>query len=209
MVNKYRINQFAERIGRSATTIRRWEREGKLIAKRLPSGHRFFDESDVRLMLGGAPEKRLTIVYCRVSSAQQKEDLASQVLAMQSFCLASGVAVDEWVKEVGSGMNFRRKQFISLVDRIQRGEISKILVAHKDRLMRFGFELFEHIAVENGCEIVVVNQDSLSPQQEIVEDLMSIVHTFSSRLEGIKKYEQQIKSAFPEYRIGATKGHCE
>lgn len=160
-------------------------------------------------MLGGAPEKRLTIVYCRVSSAQQKEDLASQVLAMQSFCLASGVAVDEWVKEVGGGMNFRRKQFISLVDRIQRGEISKILVAHKDRLMRFGFELFEHIAVENGCEIVVLNQDSLSPQQEIVEDLMSIVHTFSSRLEGIKKYEQQIKSAFPEYRIGATKDHCE
>lgn len=75
MNNKYRINEFAKRVGRSTCTIRRWEKEGKLIAKRLPSGQRYFDESDVRLMMGGAPEKRSTLVYCRVSSAGQKDDL--------------------------------------------------------------------------------------------------------------------------------------
>jgi predicted site-specific integrase-resolvase len=140
-----------------------------------------------------------------VSSALQKDDLASQVAAMETYCRSAAIPVDRWVQEVGSGMDFKRKHFLSIVDRIQRGEIAKLLVAHKDRLMRFGFDLFHHIAAENGCEIVVVNQESLSPQQEMVEDLMAIVHTFSGRLSGMRKYKSEIKSDFPEYKLGATK----
>jgi predicted site-specific integrase-resolvase len=109
------------------------------------------------------------------------------------------------VQEIGGGMNFKRKHFLSIMDRIQRGEISKLLIAHKDRLMRFGFDLFQHIASENGCEIVVVNQASLSPQQEMVEDLMAIVHTFSCRLYGMRKYKSEIKSDFPEYNLTTPK----
>ena len=75
------------------------------------------------------------------------------------------------------------------------GEISKLLIAHKDRLVRFGFDYFEHLAITNGCEIVIVNQDSLSPQQEMVEDLMAIIHTFSCRLYGLRKYKKNIKRA--------------
>ncbi len=205
MANNYRIHEFAKRIGRSTATIRRWEREGKLVAKRLPSGHRYFDESDVRAMMGAAPEKRETVVYCRVSSAGQKDDLASQVAAMEMYCRAAAIPVDQWVQEVGGGMNFKRKHFLSIVDRIQRGEIAKLLVAHKDRLMRFGFDLFHHIAAENGCEVVVVNQESLSPQQEMVEDLMAIVHTFSCRLYGMRKYKSEIKNDFPEYKLVTPK----
>ncbi|MHB1566964.1 MAG: MerR family transcriptional regulator, partial [Acidiferrobacter sp.] len=96
MSKTYSMGGFAKRIGRSAQTVRRWEREGKLMAKRLPSGHRTFDESDVRHMLGGAPENRMTVVYCRVSRAGQKDDLASQVNAMETYCLGAGIAVDEW-----------------------------------------------------------------------------------------------------------------
>ena len=169
MNKHYRIHEFAERLGRSTQTIRRWEREGKLTAKRLPSGQRYFDESDVRAMMGVQPERKLTVVYCRVSSAGQKDDLSSQVAAIELYCRSAGVPVDEWVQEIGGGMDFKRKHFLALVDRIQRGEIVKLLVAHKDRLMRFGFDLFHHIATENGCEIVVINQESLSPQQEISE----------------------------------------
>lgn len=198
MSKQYRINEFAARIGRSTSTVRRWESEGKLIAKRLPSGHRYFDESDVRAMLGGAPERRLTVVYCRVSSAGQKDDLESQVRAMEAYCLAGAIAVDEWIKEVGGGMNFKRKQFLHLLDRIQRGEISKVLIAHKDRLVRFGFDLLEHLAIEQGCEIVVVNQETLSPEQEMVEDLLAIVHTFSCRLYGMRKYKKQLKEDYPQ-----------
>ncbi|MDN0076471.1 MerR family transcriptional regulator, partial [Crenobacter sp. SG2303] len=92
MSNQYRINEFAKRIGRATSTVRRWEREGKLTAKRMPSGHRYFDESDVRTILGGAPERRLTVVYCRVSRAGQKDDLESQIKAMEAYCLAGAIA---------------------------------------------------------------------------------------------------------------------
>jgi len=205
MIRNYRINEFAKRVGRSVQTVRRWEKEGKLTAKRLPSGHRYFNESDVRAILGIAPEKKDIVVYCRVSSAGQKDDLASQVRAMEEYCRGAGVPVDVWMQEVGGGMNFKRKHFLHLVDRIQRGEVQKLLIAHKDRLMRFGFDLFNHIATENGCEIVVMNQESHSPQQEMVEDLMAIVHTFSCRLYGMRKYEKQIQEDFVDYKIGVVK----
>ncbi|MHB8255284.1 MAG: IS607 family transposase [Acidiferrobacter sp.] len=201
----YSMGEFAKRIGRSAQTVRRWEREGKLVAKRLPSGHRTFDESDVRHMMGRAPENRLTIVYCRVSRAGQKDDLASQVDAMETYCRGAGIAVDEWVQEIGGGMNFKRKHFLNILDRIQRGEVGKLLVAHTDRLARFGYDLIGHLATENGCEIVVVNQNSLSPQQEMVEDLLSIVHTFSCRLQGMRKYKKQLREDYPEYRVTEPK----
>ena len=103
MNKNYRIHEFAERIGRSTDTVRRWEREGKLIAKRLPSGHRYFDESDVRIILGKAPDKKDIVVYCRVSGAGQKDDLASQVAAMETYCLAAGIPVDQWIQEIGGG----------------------------------------------------------------------------------------------------------
>jgi predicted site-specific integrase-resolvase len=124
---------------------------------------------------------------------------------METYCLSAAIPVDQWIQEIGGGMNFKRKQFLILLDQIQRGEIQKVLVAHKDRLMRFGFDLFAHIATENGCEIVVVNQEALSPQQEMVEDLMSIVHTFSCRLYGMRKYKQAIKEDFPDLKLAETK----
>lgn len=205
MSKRYSIGKFAKRIGRSPQTIRRWESEGKLQAKRLPSGHRYFDESDVRAMLGVVPKIRHVVVYCRVSRARQKDDLAAQVRAMETYCLSAGIAVDEWITEVGDGMNFKRKHFLDLVDRIQRGEICRLLIAHKDRLMRFGFDLFAHIAEENGCEIIVVNQESLSPEQEMIEDLMAIMHAFSCRLPSIRKYKQAIKDDYPD----CTMSKCE
>jgi len=84
------------------------------------------------------------------------------------------------------------------MSRIQNGEIAKLLIAHKDRLCRFGFDYFLFLAKENGCEIIVVNQESFSPQQEMVEDLMAIIDTFSCRLYGLKKYKTDIKKAITD-----------
>ncbi|KJJ85303.1 transposon resolvase [Candidatus Omnitrophus magneticus] len=189
----YRVNEFAKRIGKTTKTLRRWDETGKLNAKRQISGHRYYDESDVRKALGIKEVDRKTVVYCRVSSPGQKDDLQSQLVAMEQYCIANGIAVDEWITEIGGGMNFKRKKFLSIVSRVQTGEISRLFVAHKDRLMRFGFDLFEEIAGNNGCEVTVVNQESLSPQQEVVEDLMAIIHTFSYRLYGLRKYKKEIK----------------
>lgn len=106
--------------------------------------------------------------------------------------------LDEWISEIGGGMNFKRKRFLRLMDEIQQGKISKLIIAHKDRLCRFGFEYFEHMAKECGCEIVVVNHESLSPQKEMVEDLLSIIHTFSCRLYGLRRYSKILKKDFAQ-----------
>lgn len=88
----------------------------------------------------------------------------------------------EFIEEIGGGLNFERKKFVVLMDCIGRSEIETLIVAHKDRLTRFGFEWFEHYAKVNGCELLVLNQERLSPEQEMVQDLMTIVPCFSSRL---------------------------
>lgn len=195
MDNKYRIHEFAKKIGVSVKTLRRWDMNGKLVAKRTPSNHRYYEEADLRKLYGIKEESRKTVVYCRVSSTRQKNDLESQITAMEQFCLASGIAVDDWIQEIGGGMNFKRQKFLTLMSRIQRGEIAKLLIAHKDRLCRFGFDYFSFLAKENDCEIIVVNQESLSPQQELIEDLMAIIHTFSCRLYGLRKCKKNIKKA--------------
>ncbi|MCZ6675816.1 MAG: IS607 family transposase [Candidatus Poribacteria bacterium] len=190
MSRLYRVKEFAERIRKSTSTLRRWDKEGKLVAKRSAGGHRYYDESDVRKALGielSETDKK-TIVYCRVSSRSQLPDLKSQVQSMRMFCLGAGIAVDEWLEEISGGMNFKRKVFLNLFDRIERGEITKLIIAHKDRLVRFGFDFFEGFAAKHDCEIVVVNQEQLSPQEEMVQDLMAIIHCFSSRLYGLRNF---------------------
>jgi len=191
----YRLHEFAKRIGKSTSTLRRWDREGTLKAKRFPSGHRYYDESDVRRLFGIKEPDRKIVVYCRVSSSGQRNDLKSQIEAMEQFCLASGIAVDEWISETGSGMNFKRKKFLALMTAIQRGEVKQLIVAHKDRLVRFGFDCFQYMAEQNGCELLIVNQESLSPQEEMVNDLMAIVHVFSSRLYGLRSYKKTLREA--------------
>ena len=123
----------------------------------------------------------------------KKDDLDSQVKALENFCAGSGLAVDDWVSEIGGGMNFKRKEFLNLIEDITAGRISKLVIAHKDRLVRFGFVLIEKLAIDNGCEVIIMNQESMSPQQEMVEDLLAIVHTFSCRLYGLRKYKNKIK----------------
>jgi putative resolvase len=192
MDNLYSISEFSKRVNVSASTLRRWDSSGEFPAKKRPSGHRYYDESDVRKLLNLTPEElRKVVVYCRVSSHGQKDDLRSQVEAMEKYCLASGIAVDEWIQEVGGGMSFKRKKFLNLMDEIVSGEVKRLIVAHKDRLVRFGFDFIGHLAQRHGCEIEVINQESLSPQEEMTEDLLAIVHTFSCRLYGMRKYKKE------------------
>lgn len=112
---------------------------------------------------------------------------------METFCLGAGIAVDEWITEIGGGMDLSREKFVQLMDRIEDGRIARVVVAHKDRLARFGVDYIEHVAVRHGCEIVAANSESLSPQQELAEDLLAIVHSFSRRLHGLRHYEKQLR----------------
>ena len=136
-----------------------------------------------------------TVVYCRVSRRRRQADLQRQVAAMETYCLGADVAVDEWLSEIGGGLDFKRQVFLQLMERIEKREVSHLLIAHQDRLTRFGFDWFEHFAQRHDCTLTVVNQESLSPQEEMVEDLMAIVHTFSRRLSGLRSYQKPLREA--------------
>ena len=178
-------------MGVTADTLRRWDREGKLSPNKTISGHRMYTELDfqkaLRITIDQKPKR--AVIYCRVSSSNQKDDLQSQIQAMEYFALGRGL-VTETITEIGGGMNFSRKKFMQLITDIISGEIGTVIIAHKDRLARFGFELVDNMAKQYGCEIIVVNKEELSPQQEMIEDLMSIIHTFSCRLYGLRKYKK-------------------
>ena len=114
---------------------------------------------------------------------------------MEQFCAANGWAVDEWIREVGGGLDFDRPRFLRILDGIVHGRIERLIVAHRDRLCRFGFEMIEHLCRTHGCDLVVMNQESLSPEQEMAEDMLFNVHCFSARLHGLRNYRRSLRQA--------------
>ena len=189
----------AKLLGVTVKTLQRWEREGRLIPiARTDSNRRLYTELQLREFIGlrhavAAPTR--LVAYCRVSSAAQKPDLANQRKVLEEFVIARGLANVEFVEEIGGVLNFKRKRFLALMDEIGRREVKTLILAHRDRLTRFGFEWFEHFARMNGCELLVLNQERLSPEQEMVQDLMTIVHCFSSRLYGLRNYRKKLGEA--------------
>jgi len=188
---RYKIGEFAKLLNVHADTVRNWDKQGKLPAQRSLGGTRYYDDVDVQkaLRLKIEDKPRRNVIYCRVSSPNQKDDLNSQITAMEAFALGRGL-ITETITEIGGGMNFSRKLFMKLITEIINGDVGRVIVAHKDRLARFGFELVDNLAKQYGCEIIVVNKEELSPQEEMVEDLMSIIHTFSCRLHGLRRYKK-------------------
>lgn len=175
-------------LGVCQRTLRRWESEGKINTIRTPAGQRRYDIENFVKDESHQGKNRLTVIYARVSTRPQQSDLNRQVERLSA--LYPGAEV---VKEVGGGLNLRRKGLISLLERVLQGDIKIIVVAHKDRLARFGFDIIEWICEQFECKIVVLNQDSLSPHQELVQDIVAILHSFSSRLYSLRRIENQIK----------------
>lgn len=138
---------------------------------------------------------RAAVTYCRVSSAAQKPDLKNQRRVLEDFCAARGIANVEFVEEVGGGLNLKRPKFTALMDRIEARQVSHLIVAHKDRLVRFGLPWFERFCAEHETEWLVLNQEQLSPEQEMVQDLLTIVHCFSARLDGLRNYRKKLNEA--------------
>lgn len=193
------VAQAATYVGRKVKTLQRMERQGKLIpASRTASNRRVYTVDQLDAFLGLKREKRVPtriVSYCRVSSSAQRPDLRNQRAVLEEFCAARGLAGVEFVEEVGGGMNFKRPRFLEIVDAIGEDRVKILVIAHKDRLCRFGFEWFERFASKHGCEVLVLNQERLSPEQEMVQDLLSIVHTFSARLYGLRNYRASLKKA--------------
>ena len=191
----YTIGEFAKLVGVVPKTLQRWDREGRLKAHRTVTNQRYYTNEDLSVVLGREKPttKKRCVVYCRVSSPAQKPDLVNQRQNLEQFCTARGLRVDEWIEEIGSGLNFGRKKFLTLVDGIVAGEIGTLVIAHQDRLARFGFPLIEHLCEVHHCELIVLNNQSLSPEQELTQDLLTILHGFSRRLYGLQNYRKTLK----------------
>jgi predicted site-specific integrase-resolvase len=183
-------------------TIRKLADDKKVISYRTPTGFRRFDKQCLLQMFGNVvciqkdsssnrPINKKNYIYTRVSSRKQSDDLQRQI----SF-ITSRVNEAEYdlIQDIGSGVNFKRKGFQTILDSCLQGVIGTIIIAHKDRLCRFGYELIESVVLKSGGKIQVIDQDIYkSPEQELSEDLLSIIHIFSCRQMGRRKYKKEIK----------------
>lgn len=196
MDTTYSPKQFGQLIGRTVNTLQKWDRKGILTAHRSPTNRRYYTHDQYLAYRGlRADAGGKTIVYARVSSAGQRPDLAHQVAALRDYCARHDYHPDEWVEEVGSGLNYQRKQFNRLMEQIELGQVRRLVIAHEDRLVRFGFEWFAAFCQRHGTDLRIVNGDTLSPEQELVHDLLSIVHGFSARLYGLRTYQKVLRDA--------------
>ena len=185
---------MAKRLNVSVKTLQRWDREGILVAKRTPTNRRYYTEDQYLEYIGSSTKsKRKTIAYARVLSANQKDNLRNQITFIRNYVNAKGEILDDVIEDIGSGLNYNRKNWNDLLlNQIPKGEIEKIYITYKDRFVRFGFDWFERFCNHYNCEIVVINNPDTSPQKELVNDLISIIHVFSCRIYGLRKYKKDI-----------------
>ena len=194
-ITNYKPKDFAKLLGVSVQTLQRWDRDGILKANRTPTNRRYYTYDQYLQFKGIQTERdiRDVVIYARVSTKNQKEDLKNQVQFLQNFCNARGLIVNECIAEFGSGLNYNRKKWNQLLDKVMEGQIKTIIISNKDRFIRFGYDWFERFCQKFNTEIIIVNNESLSPKEEVVQDILSIFDIFSCKLYGLRKYKQQIK----------------
>ena len=166
-------------LGIHQNTLRKYADRGIIPSFKTASGQRRYD---VDAYLNQQPDIQ-TVCYCRVSSNKQKDDLQRQILSMQEQFPHAAIIAD-----AAGGLNWQRKGLVSILERLHQGDKLQIVVAHRDRLARFGFELIQWLVERNGGAVLVLNQQDASPESELTEDILAILHTFSCRLHGLRRY---------------------
>ena len=193
------INKVAKQLNKSAQTLRNWEKTGELIpAYKTKSGYRYYTEEQINKLLGVEEKERVTIGYCRVSSRKQQDDLERQIENMRNYLCAKGYKF-EIITDIGSGINYNKAGLNILIDKVINEEVDRIIVLHKDRLLRFGFELLENLCKKYGTTIEIVDNTPKTEEQELVEDLVQIITVFSCKLQGkrvnrMKKVIEELKN---------------
>lgn len=180
------INEASKRLGVSISTLRGWEETGVLVAERTPKGHRRYDINKLHPnFYHNLPiPNRKTVAYARVSSHDQKDDLDRQIGVLELYCASQGWAF-EIIRDLGSGMNYHKKGLKQLLDGILNDEIGRLVLTHKDRLLRFGSELIFTLCEKKNVEVIIINQGE-NPyfEEELAQDALEIITVFSARLYG-------------------------
>jgi putative resolvase len=178
-----KVGEAAKILGISIQTLRRWEEQGYLIPERKSKGKTRYYSTE-QLIGKTQPENTLTVAYARVSSHDQKEDLQRQASVLASYCTNQG-----WnyvvIQDLGSGMNYQKKGLKTLINMILEKKAMRLVITHKDRLLRFGAELIFALCEAKQIEVIIINKgDEVSFEEELAQDVLEIITVFSARLYG-------------------------
>jgi predicted site-specific integrase-resolvase len=187
------IGDAAHALGVSITTLRRWEAEGRLLAEHTAGGHRRYDLAKLLPERFRATQQasRRTIAYARVSSHDQKDDLERQKQVLELYCAQQGWTF-EIIADFGSGMNYRKQGLKRMLDAIIDGQVGRLVITHKDRLLRFGAELVFAICEAKSVEVVILNQgEDTTFEEDLAKDVLEIITVFSARLYGSRSRKNQ------------------
>ena len=196
----YNVTEFADMIGKSVKTLQRWDREGILTAYRSPSNRRYYTHTQYLEYMGETiPENKQNVIYARVSTNNQKDDLRNQLQFLTNYTKNNGIPISNIYTDYGSGLNYNRKNWNKLIDDCFDKKISKIYISYKDRFVRFGFDWISLILKKyTGAEIITLEDVVTSPEEDLIQDLISIIHVFSCRIYGLRKYKKKIQKDFED-----------
>jgi len=175
----------------SRPTLCKYVKIGKIIVKNLPSGLYDYDKESIYKLLD---EKlhRYNVLYCRVSTKKQKSDLENQEQILKEFCNKNGIIINDIYKDIGSGINFDRKEFQRLINDIINQKIDKIFITYKDRLSRISFDMFKNLFKEFNCEIIILNEidNEKLVEKEIFNEIINLTHCFSMKVYSNRRKEK-------------------
>lgn len=189
-----KIGEAARLLGTDHSALRKWERTGELLpARKTRGGTRYYDVAE---LMSFTNEAAPTLCYCRVSSHDQRDDLDRQQALLEAYCASKGWRT-RIIRDLGSGMNYRKKGLNQLLELIMKRQIRRLVLSHKDRLLRFGAERVFSLCDIQGIEIVIIHKgDQPSFEEELANDVLEIITVFSARLYGSrsKKHKKMLET---------------
>lgn len=188
------IGVAAKEAGVHVDTIRNWEKKGYIKSERTPSNRKRFDLNAVISYANAnkpKPQEKVTAIYARVSTPSRKSDLDFQKQVLELHCAAKG-----WqyiiIEDIGSGLNFKKQGLLKLINLIENNKIERILLNYKDRLLRYGNEIIYEICKYHNIEIVVLSEsESKTYEEELVDDVLSVITVFSAKLYGSRSHKNK------------------
>ncbi|BDB98682.1 IS607 family transposase [Saccharolobus caldissimus] len=201
-----RPKEACQLLGISYSTLLRWVREGKIRVVTTEGGKYRIPYSEIKKYLEKREEIR-AVIYARVSSADQKEDLERQINYLTNYATAKGYKVVEVLKDIASGLNTQRKGLLRLFKLVEGRSIDVVLITYKDRLTRFGFEYLEEFFSTMGVKIeIVFGDEPKDATQELVEDLISIITSFAGKIYGMRSHKKTVLVQGVKKLIGELSG---
>ena len=200
---KMKAREVKKILGCTQTTLSKYVKLGKIRVTEINPWNYIYDDNDVYSMIGLKKHnrrKQYAVSYARVSNRQRNNDLKEQSRRIYEYCVTKGIDLKKQYEDIKSGMSFDREQFSEMIDEIIKGNINLVIVENKDRLARFGFELLEMVFRHYGCSIIVINDaiQNKSYEQEMSDDLISIIHYFSMKMYSHRRKLNRIKKELME-----------